>query len=553
MAFNSSISVNQRPFEAIVVGSGATGGTAALTLAEAGIRVLVLEAGPQLSVDQALGSEPGNTIRRLQGLIAGTHRQQAQHPGYWKQNPALYTNEQRHPYSHPPSRPFLWTRGHQVGGRSLTWGGITLRLSDRDFKAAESDGHGPVWPIAHQDLDPHYTVLEQQLAVHGQRDGLVQVPDGWATKALASTPEELHFAQAVQQQLNHPWMPSRGFELPAVSPDSPWPRSSSPGSTLHRALATGRVELCSGQMVERLLMDPGQERATGLISVNLRDGSRTRFEAPLIVLCASTIQSLRILLNSEEQTSAGGLKDPSGQLGHRLMDHVSSCRFFCVPERSTQANPAPLSGAGSFFLPFGSCLETAEPVNFMRGYGLWGGINRFDPPAPLQRQSGCRLGFLIGHGEVLANDRNCVSLSDRTDAWGVPIPHIDCQWGPNELAMVKHMQSTMETAITAAGGLVKPLQDLLHMPLVEPFVASSAAVGDQAPPPGYYIHEVGGAAMGESETTSVVDSWNRLWRCRNVLVTDGACWPTSAWQSPTLTMMAITRRACLEAVRRSGD
>ncbi|MEB3159002.1 MAG: GMC family oxidoreductase [Synechococcus sp.] len=544
--------MNQRPFEAIVVGSGATGGTAALTLAEAGIRVLVLEAGPQLSVDRALGKEPANTIRRLQGLISGAHRQQAQHPGYWKQNPELYINEHQHPYSHPADRPFLWTRGHQVGGRSLTWGGITLRLSDRDFKAAEVDGHGPVWPISHQDLDPHYTALEQLLAVHGQRDGFAQVPDGWATQALASTPEEAHFASTVQQQLRFPWMPSRGFELPARSPDSPWPRSSSPGSTLHRALATGRVEVCSGQMVERLVMSPGQDRASGLISINLRDGTRTRLEAPLIVLCASTIQSLRILLNSEQQTSPGGFKDPSGRLGHSLMDHVSSCRFFCIPARSDQANPAPLSGAGSFFLPFGSYLEATESVNFLRGYGLWGGINRFDPPAALQRQSGFRLGFLIGHGEVLAADHNRVSLSDRSDAWGVPIPHIDCQWGANERAIVKHMQATMETAISAAGGLIKPLQDLLHMPLVEPLVAASAAVGEQAPPPGYYIHEVGGAPMGEDESTSVVDRWNRLWRCSNVLVADGACWPTSAWQSPTLTMMAITRRACLEAVRRSG-
>ncbi|MGC6483818.1 MAG: GMC oxidoreductase [Synechococcus sp.] len=550
MASNRSRRVNQHPYEAIVVGSGATGGVAALTLAEAGIRVLVLEAGPHLSVQQALGNEPGNTIRRLQGLIGGTHRQQAQHPGYWKQNPELYINEQQHPYQHPPERPFLWTRGHQVGGRSLTWGGITLRLSDRDFKAADGDGYGPLWPISHKDLDPHYTALEQQLAVHGQRDGFPQVPDGWATQALASTPEEEAFASHVRQQLDFPWMPSRGFELPAVTPESPWPRSSSLGSTLHRAVATGRVEVCSGQMVERLVMAPGQTHASGLISVNLNDGSRTQFDAGLIVLCASTIQSLRILLNSEERTKPGGFQDPSGGLGSALMDHVSCCRFFSIAARSTQANPAPLSGAGSFFLPFGSCLASTESVDFLRGYGLWGGINRFDPPAVLQRQSDSRLGFLIGHGEVLAADHNRVSLSDHTDHWDVPIPHIDCRWGANELAMVRHMQSTMDAAIRAAGGQRKPLQDLVHLPFVEPLVAGSTALGDQGPPPGYYIHEVGGAAMGEKETSSVVDRWNRLWRCPNVLVTDGACWPTSAWQSPTLTMMAITRRACLKAVRR---
>ena len=538
-----------RPFEAIVVGSGATGGVAALTLAEAGLRVLVLEAGPELSPRQALGREPGNSIRRVTGLLSGRHRQQAQHPGYWKQNPLLYIDEQAHPYSHPPDRPFLWTRGHQVGGRSLTWGGITLRLSDREFKAADHDGHGVNWPICHDDLAPHYRALEKLLAVHGQRDGLLQLPDGWCRTPLPSTDEEKRFSRAVQSSLNYPWIPSRGFELPATNQDSAWPRSSSLGSTLQKALATGRVELCSGHMVERLLMAPGQERAAGVVTVKLSDGSRTRLDAPLVVLCASTIHTLRILLQSAQDQTVDGFADPSGALGTGLMDHVSTSRFFAMPAESDVINPAPLSGAGSFFIPFGSCLDSTEPVDFLRGYGLWGGINRFDPPAVLKRQRDCRLGFLIGHGEGLAQPDNVVSLSSQTDAWGVPIPHIDCHWGDNERSMVQHMQASMRAAITAAGGEMRPLHDLVHLPLIEPLVSSSTATGDEAPPPGYYIHEVGGAAMGEHETQSVVDPFNRLWRCPNVLVVDGACWPTSAWQSPTLTMMAITRRACQEAVR----
>ena len=154
--------------------------------------------------------------------------------------------------------------------------------------------------------------------------------------------------------------------------------------------------------------------------------------------------------------------------------------------------------------------------------------------------------------EVLADERNNVCLSEHCDPCGIPMPQISCRWGQNEKAMVRDMQRTIQDCIAVAGGTAASLADLVHLPLIEPIVRSAAAVQDDAPPPGYYIHEVGGAAMGHHENTSVVDRWNRLWRCPNVLVVDGACWPTSAWQSPTLTMMAISRRATRLALRPTG-
>ena len=545
----SSRSMNcDGPWDAIVVGSGASGGVAAMTLAEAGARVLVVEAGPDLNSTQAFGAEPGNLLRRIVGLTSGSHRQQSQHPGYWKANPRLYADERLHPYEHPADQPFLWTRGLQVGGRSLTWGGITLRLSDEDLGGVDVEGEQVRWPLRSGELTPHYAELERWLGVHGGRDGLQHLPDGETQPALAATPAEQRFAEAVQQRLGYPVIPSRGFGPAPQGEDLAWPRSSSRGSSLPRAMATGRTQLLSAHLVEHLLMDTGGDKAIGVVAVDQSNGNRRELKADLVVLAASTIQTVSILLRSRRGEQSNGLDDPSGRLGTRLMDHVSTSQFFAFPE-PVQGEQPMLTGAGSFFVPFGRHLPSAD---FQGGYGLWGGIGRFDPPRWLRRRPSSITGFLIGHGEVLPRADNRVTLSERTDRWGVRVPSIACRWSSNELAMVRHMRASIQACITAAGGEAKSIKDLFHLPLVEPFLEGAVALSEGAAPPGYYIHEVGGAAMGGSETSSVVDSSNRLWRAPNVLVVDGACWPTSAWQSPTLTMMALSRRACLLALSGRG-
>ncbi|MEB3193855.1 MAG: GMC family oxidoreductase [Cyanobacteriota bacterium] len=538
------------PVDVVVVGAGACGGVAAMVLAEAGLRVLVLDGGPDLPPERALGREPLNSLRRLAFLSSGRNPIQANHPGYWKHNPELYIDERLHPYRAPADAPFQWTRGRQVGGKSLTWGGITLRLSDYEFKAGQWDGRSPCWPIGHDDLDPYYTRLEGLLGVHGQRDGLPQLPDGHTRPPLPLTPGERLLQEAVGRELGLPLIPSRGFAKGPSLPGQPraWPASSAQGSTLARALATGRVRVCPHTVVSHLWMDASGERAQGVVAVDGRTGERVKVTADLVVLCASTIETLRILLLSQEGLDGPPLVDPSGTLGRHLMDHISTSCFFSLPVPGSPAAVAELSGAGSCFLP-NTLFGEHGAVDFSRGYGLWAAIQRFDPPSFLKRRPDQALGFLIGHGEVLPSAENRVSLCpDQRDVHGLPIPLIACRWGANERAMVAHMEHRMQAVVAAAGGEILPVQDLMVFPLLEPWLKTRPALGGGAAPPGYYIHEVGGAPMAAQEEAGVVNPTNACWRAPNVLVTDGACWPSSGWQSPTLTLMALTWRACAAAL-----
>ena len=537
------------PYDAIVVGSGATGGIAALTLAEQGIKVLVIEAGPQVKRHEASNHEPKSTLKRFSGVLTKKHANQCQHPGYWKNNPDLYSNELKHPYEFPENKPFLWTQGKQFGGRSLTWGGITLRLSSEDFHPAKKDGFGPNWPITYDELAPHYDFIENFCGIYGQKDNIKEVPDGNYIGEIPLTENEYIFGSKIKSKLNYPFIQSRGFDRNSSVKEKQWPKSSSLGSTLKKALNTGNVQIISNHLVESFEINKITELASKITIVNLVNGHRETLNCDLILLCASTISTLRILLNSEHKSNSSGFNDISGKLGKYLMDHISICRFFSIPKTKNsekiQNNYPDLSGAGSFFIPFGTNLPKIDNINFHRGYGIWGAINRLGIPKFLLKDPNTSTGFLIAHGEVLPREKNSVSLSDKTDEWGIRIPHIEFQWSENELNMAKHMASTIRKSIEAANGEIKNIDELINIPLGSIFTKNLIALSDNPPPPGYYIHEVGGAPMGINEEDSVVNKSNRVWRCKNVLVLDGACWPTSSWQSPTLTMMALSRRACL--------
>ncbi|MEM1309830.1 MAG: GMC family oxidoreductase [Cyanobacteria bacterium P01_H01_bin.153] len=540
------IQTTAAPYDAIVVGSGATGGVAAKELSQRGLRVLVLEAGRDVDPRRDVSQPVRDMARRAYRLATRQHTYQATHPGYWKANPDLFVDERENPYTTPDHKPFYWIRGRQVGGRSHTWGGITLRLSDYEFRAAQRDGFGEDWPLAHADLAPYYARLERFFQVQGGQDGLPQLPDGNYQPPAPFTPAEDTFKTLVEtrwprRRLIH----SRGFALHHPTPEQPWSRAASPGSSLKAALATGKVELRPNAVVSHLTFDADSHCASGVAFVDRLTKTAHEVRSRLVVLCASAIESVRILLHSTAEHQPHGLANESGVLGRYLMDHVSTTQFFWLPGLPTPRETLPLSGSESFFIPRFCNLESAQSEAFLRGYGLWGGIHRFAVPSVLQKVGDGMIGFLIGHGEVLPRPENRISLSPNiVDAWGIPAAHIDCAWSDNEHQMVAHMRQTIQATVEAAGGQCYAVTELFHMPAIAPWMRRVEKSLTPVAPPGYYIHEVGGARMGRAAQNSVVNADNQCWEAPNVLVTDGACWPSSGWQSPTLTEMAITARAC---------
>lgn len=532
-------------YDAIVVGAGATGGVAAKVLSQQGLSVLVLDAGPQLSPEVVSSSSLSQGWRRLINLATRQQSYQALHPGYWKANPTLFVNEKENPYSTPSDRPFYWIRGRQVGGRSLTWGGITLRLSDYEFKAASRDGYGQDWPIGHGDLAPYYDQLEQFFQVKGASDRLPQLPDGQYVEAAPLTPAEEYLKEIVEQHWSdRSLIVSRGFPLHRPTPESPWPPSASVGSSLRAALATGKVTVQPDAVVSHIIFDPVSRQAKGVGFVHRVNKTAHEVRGRIVVLCASTIESVRILLHSTEQHQPGGLVNASGLLGRHLMDHVSTMQFFTLPQFPHLAKPFDLSGCDGFFIPRFCNLEGPQET-FLRGYGLWGGVQRVDVPTLLRKVGNQAIGFLVGCGEVLPQAENRVQLSaDQVDAWGIPVAHIDFTWSENEHHMLAHMQSQIRAVVDQAGGQCLRLSELLRAPFMSGILGQIEARSMTTTRPGFYIHEVGGAPMGTSPENSVVNPFNQCWEAPNLLVVDGACWPSAGWQNPTLTEMAITARAC---------
>ena len=501
--------MTHRRFDAIVVGSGSAGGWAAKELTEAGFSTLVLEAGPDVRRDDfpaqaAAVSGPNLQVRESQSV-------QAKHPNFSGANADMFVDDREHPYTTPGDKPFTWIRGRQVGGRSLVWLRMCLRMSDHEFKAASRDGVGIDWPIGHDDLASAYAEVEKFLGVQGARDEVAQVPDGVFRPPAPLTPADRRFKEAVEAR----WpgrhvITQRGIDDPA--PTGAWPTYTSQGSTLAAAAATGHLVLRSDAIVTHVLSS-GAESARGVRIIDRQTLVIEEIEARVVILCASTIETVRILLNSTASAHRNGLGNSSGCLGRYLTDRPTARLSGSLEESLRSVDLFAAHGPHGIYVPrFRNIGHDRQ--SYKRGFGIWGMLGRGVIPD--------RFLFIV-QGEMLPQHANGVALNTtRSDQWGMPLAHIDCEWHDNDRALIEAGMADAREMIAEAG---------MHVDYVDGMCE-----------PGLFVHELGTARMGRDPKTSFLNGSNQSWDVKNLFVADGACFASAGYQNPTLTIMALASR-----------
>jgi choline dehydrogenase-like flavoprotein len=542
-------------FDAVVVGSGATGGWAAKQLTEAGLRVAVLEAGQKVTPKDFTehvepyqlpyrGKSPRITERRpIQGLVYACRESNYQ----W------FVDDIENPYSAPKEKSFYWVRQRALGGRSLSWGRQSYRMSDLDFKAASRDGFGEDWPISYAEMVPYYETVERYIGISGQEENLPQLSDSVFLPPMEMTCGEQILRKAVRDKLGRTVTIGRAAILtrplngrqpchycgPCEQGCTTFSYYSSPWTTLKAAAATGRLTLITDAVASHITTDKKTGNATGVAYIDRATRAPREIRARAVVLCASTLESTRLLLNS----APGGLANSSGVLGHYLMDHISGAGAGGEMPM-LKANPwyGPPRRPNGIYIPRFRNVKPGETETkgFIRGYGYQGESSpEFSMDAPgfgVEFKEAVRKGrWTIGLGsfaECLARFENHVAIDrDLTDAWGVPALKIEMQWSDNERKLFDDSRMQAAEMLEAAG-------------------AKNVTQFGEYSVPGFAIHEVGSARMGKDPKKSVVNEHCQTHDVKNIFVTDGACWVSTACQNPTLTMMAITVRACEHIVSR---
>jgi choline dehydrogenase-like flavoprotein len=469
----------------------------------------------------------------------------------------FWVDDVDNPYSTPANKAFHWFRARQVGGKSIIWGRQVYRWSDLDFEANLRDGIGVDWPIRYADIAPWYDLVDRFIGVSGQAEGLAHLPDGPFLPPMAMNCVESHVRDRMASKFGRDRVLTMGRVAilterhngrAACHYCGPCHRGcvtrsyfSSVNATLPAAEATGRLTLLPYSIARHLVYDEQANRVSGVLVVDARTRETREYTARVVFLCASALESARILLNSATSRQPDGLANSSGQVGRNIMDHIkgggASGTFDGWSDRQTIGQRP-----NGVYVPRFRNVTTRHP-DFIRGYGFQGDAGRAGWEAKA-RARGIGLAFkesltrpgpwtmsFGGFGEMLPNPANRATLHPTlVDAWGIPTLHIEAAWSDNELAIHRDMNVTAAELLEAAGA--KDIRPDARGPST----------------PGSTNHEMGTARMGRDPKTSVLNGWNQTWDVPNVFITDGACMASSGNQNPSLTYMALTARACHYAV-----
>ncbi len=545
-------------FDAIVVGSGISGGWAAKELTERGLKTLMIERGSELVHGEyptentppwelpyrGFGDpEALRTTKRIQRIARVTE---------WTAD--LFVDDEVDVYETPDDSNFHWIRGFHTGGKSIMWGRQSFRLGIQNFEENGLDGHGVDWPIRYADLAPWYDHVEEFIGVNGTVENIPTLPDGKYQPSMGLNAGEQRFADIIKAKYDdRRVIPGRtanltepiGARMPCQFRNqcargcSFGAYFSTQSSTLPAAEETGRLTQLHDAIVESIEFDPKMRRATGVRVINVKTGERSVQRAKVIFLCAGAYDSVSILLRSESEAAPGGLGNSGDALGRYLIDHA-----YRVQARSTIPG---IEGAmylgrkpNQIIIPRFVNVGKQE-TDFLRGYSFYGRVERANwlrggemsgigiKLKEALRAPGPWIVNLGASIETLPNRDNRVTLNRaKTDKYGMPVTRIDMRYGENERK--------------AAGHAYKELRDMLALLGGEILSANGVLA-----PPGTSIHDMGGACMGKDPKTSVTNAFNQLHDAPNVFVTDGAAMTSGGDRNPSLSFMALTARAAAAA------
>lgn len=553
-------------FDAIIVGSGMSGGWVAKELTERGLKVLVLERGGDIDpakdyTDMLEPWQKKNLDRVAEDELKRDYPVQGDVYAMYESTKHFWVKDSEHPYETPVDRPYKWRRGYHLGGRSIMWARMSYRLSDHDFGANLKDGHGVDWPIRYADLSPWYDKVETFAGVSGSNEGLKQLPDGKFLPPFEMTVVEKHLKQSLEANYEtRKMIIARSANLKTATQEqldlgrapcqarnhcfhgcSFGAYFSSNSATLPAAKRTNNLTVITDAIVHSVDYDDKVGRVTGVNVINSKTKDKKRYTGRLIFLNASTIGTALILLNSKSAKFPRGLANSSDQVGRNLMDHVSAVQVTGLVPGYEDKYVEGRRPTVAYIPRYGNVTENDKDYDRGFAFQVYSGRDGWYGERPglgeefrkANRTPGPWRITLHSMGEVLPYaDNRITAHKSRTDQWGVPIPFIDATMRANERKLMEAAAKDAVEILEKAGVQIDKKPDLQNLDIT---------------PPGQLIHEMGTARMGRDPKTSVLNGWNQAHDVPNLFITDGACMTSSAVQNPSLTYMAISARAANHA------